>query len=184
MIYDHQFYGNRQSHRALLRLWLQGQRVLQSLLENNDLHDTFQGPVWILSIPSRHRIETHDTPSLRPLERLISSVCSHWNQTKTPIHYLGPSGLVWQRDTWPQHRLTQRKERLNNMHQALEVNEALWQQYQTTDGAPSAIVVLDDLVTTGATAQAALNGIETWCHAQGLSHIPQKMLALAYVPLE
>ncbi|MDH4378353.1 MAG: hypothetical protein QE263_00395 [Vampirovibrionales bacterium] len=184
IIYGYKFYGGRHSQQVLRRLWLQGESVFNAILQNHDVQNDARGPVWVVSIPSRYRNETIDSSSARPIERLFSLVCRSWSRPEIPVCYLGSTGLEWQRDTWPQHRLTQRKERLNNMHQALAVNDVLWQQRLKNQGPPSGIVVLDDLVTTGATAQAALSAVEAWCKAQGFSHIPQKVLALAYVPLE
>lgn len=186
VLYGHKFYGGRHHQRLLQRLWLHGQPTVNALLKRDlGLSKTF-APVWVVSIPSRHRNDFEDAtqPRLRPIETLFSSVCQGWTQPNAPVRYLGPTGLMWQRDTWPQHRLTQRKERLTNMHHALTVSEDLWQQQTVKHVLPSAIVVLDDLVTTGATAQAALNAIGLWCQNQGLSHIPQKVIALAHVPLE
>jgi len=188
LIYGHKFYGGQQAYRSLYRLWLQGESVLNGVLACGDVvNQNNSGPVWVVSIPSRYRQES-DEPSTvyRPLERLVASVCRGWSSSRLnrSVEYMGPAALEWQRDTWLQHRLTLRKERLANMHQALVINDALWQQRLTSQGPPSAIVVLDDLVTTGATAQAALKAVELWCQAHNLSRIPQKMLALAYVPLE
>ena len=180
IIYGHKFYGGRHHQRLLQRLWLQGQPVFKSVLPTNN----FQGSVWVVSIPSRYRNEANDSSVARPIERLFSLVCRGWSRSESSVCYLGSTGLEWQRNTWPQHRLTQRKERLTNMHQSLAVNDALWQQRLKNQGPPSAIVVLDDLITTGATAQAPLSAVEAWCKAQGFSHIPQQLLALAYVPLE
>jgi predicted amidophosphoribosyltransferase len=60
--------------------------------------------------------------------------------------------LFWLRDIEPQHTLHEKKARFVNIAGSLQVNQQLFQEYK-------AILVLDDLTTTGATLHEATRAI-------------------------
>ncbi len=83
-------------------------------------------------------------------------------------------GLCWRRTVAPQHTLVNRHQRRQNMLKALAVSPKL--HYHLADD--TGILVVDDMVTTGSTMDAALEAL-----ASNAPGYPMAGLAMSQVPL-
>jgi len=88
---------------------------------------------------------------------------------------LSSSVLNWQVECKPQHTILGRKERFENLSGAFSVADINFYSIKR-------IIILDDLITTGATMVSAAEAIKAQVCRQGRSTIQVEGLALARVP--
>ncbi len=153
LITENKFYGSVKARTILgnvLRDWLE-----VTLTEEL---------IWIVPIPLSPSRE--HSRGYNQVTTVVGVVCEHLpNYSITPL-------LSRTRDTLPQTTLGRTK-RLHNMSDAFSVSAAL---YQTCQRAPGSVIIVDDVLTTGATMAAARAALAphlpatTTLHCLALAH--------------
>lgn len=172
ILYGLKFFGD-QGH---------GLRLAEYLLHyyqwtnHQNAHFRWEQPPLLLTLPHRAPVilENQGAAALRPhrsfnhlaaIARPFAAQCG-WEYRQ--------GGLEWQRKTVPQHQLAGRRERWHNLRGALRLNDAVALSLQTD---PRPVVILDDLITTGATMTEALAAVRRAGHSG-----PLLGLSLAHLP--
>lgn len=165
-LYPFKFYNRHQHLPALTALWLNYFEQWQAQQPDNSV---WQNPehIAITTIPSRYAkySQGHISPLLKQLALYTGA---------TPLPHL----FSWNRETKAQHTVTKRAHRLNNLRNSLMIepqNEALLKQ-------TNALIVMDDITTTGATLHATHSALEHYFTQHPNTRIPVINLALCYVP--
>lgn len=166
-LYQHKFY-HRHEHNVLMAELLAS--YWRQVLETGHLAQT--GPNspshWlIVPVPPhpRHAPNSHQGSHLSDIMRpLASSLGADFVE----------HGLCWRRTVTPQHTLVNRHQRRQNMQKALAVSPKL--HYHLTEGA--GILVVDDMITTGATMYAGLEALAAEARGHEIAG-----LSLCHVPL-
>lgn len=158
-LYPYKFYHRKEHALTLAHM----------LLDYWQDHPNASPNAWVVTIPSRW-----SNNHLATIAREFA-----YAQKFPTIDGL----LTWQRDTQPQHKLTNRRERQANMRDALTVCPYAWEEAIKAHGLPEQILVVDDLTTTGATFQASHQALQRWLKHQTLA-TPIVHLALCHVPYQ
>lgn len=168
-VYPYKFYG-REAHAPMLAA------LLQECWQRNGLADSpLARRVWVTAIPSRWRRH-----HLAPLAARFAETFGY-----RPV----PDLLCWQRPTHRQHTLASRRQRLANMRDSMGLNPTAWARARKAwpwgglnprAGDPTMVVVIDDLLTTGATLREACRALRG-THGEGFQG-PLIGLAVAHTP--
>ena len=140
LLYGYKFYEQDDSRWALVALF-------QYALEQQVNPCGSEQAHWVVTLPS-HR--EGKASHMELLARLLAYRLGWTYQAQ---------GLQWTRPTQSQHSLKSRHQRLWNMKNSLKVNEQFTQELSRSTQRPT-VLILDDIFTTGATVQAALDAFQ------------------------
>lgn len=131
LVYGYKFYGRRNNLGRLSDLLASYWGAVSTVLAPS-------GPVWVMSVPARTADRTH---AVRLAKRFAQ-------RTENTLWY---PLLSWARPTVTHHKLMSRRERMKNIQGAFVLPSMV-----PDTQPPAAIVIIDDLTTTGATLQTAM----------------------------
>jgi predicted amidophosphoribosyltransferase len=154
-LYGYKYYGETHGQRWLLDLLIDYCR--------QDTSSVSPQRTLIVTIPPR---EEADDP--KRLTRLADSLSDSLG------YQVSVSFLRWKRSNKPQHLVLSRKARFTNMMDTFSLEGVTFDSIDR-------MIILDDLITTGATISAAAQAIQAEAEAQGASVVIEG-LALARVP--
>ena len=166
-LYQHKFYHRHEHNVPMAELMAAYWR--QTMAVRFAANPTQAHPKQWLIVPipphAKHAPNSHQGSHLADIMRpLASSLGFDFVE----------HGLCWRRTVAPQHTLVNRHQRRQNMQKALAVSPKL--HYHLTAG--SGILVVDDLITTGATMHAALEAMAAEAPGHAMAG-----LSLCHVPL-
>lgn len=159
LLYGYKFYDKK--HHAdlitdiLIHYW--------HSLSAEPTKDQTNLPLVVLPIPARAHRVSHLTP--------IAKRFAH----RLPHGHFLPL-LEWTRDTQPQHTLTQKFNRFENVRQSMQVCE---KSLKKLPPGPKRLIIIDDLTTTGATMHEAARSLA----AVTGETLPVTGLAVCHIPL-
>ena len=184
LIYDWKFRKNPSARRVTADVILSYWWLLTAALTNRHGLSPNAGPIWFTTIPSRQSHRVMGVFSRQPpLDRIANRVIQL--EQKYPLTFV-PQLITWQSgQTVQQNKLLRRQDRFTNLKQAfLPPTVKQFHQYCENAGVPQAIVVLDDLTTTGATLQAAIKAIQQGAKVAFKDDFPVIGLAALHIPLK
>lgn len=184
LLYDWKFHHNASAKRVtadlLLSYWWQ---LTTTLVQQQQLNPTLV-PIWLTAVPPRRGQRSIIIPGYHPPSALeqIGQRMAQLEQNM-PLVWL-PRLLGWRPDAHlQQNKLLRRQDRFTNVKDALipPTDEALLALIQRT-GSPQALIILDDLTTTGATLQSAIHAAQQATQSILKPDFPVIGLAALHVP--